>query len=80
MAERMTDSSRSMRLAAAEWHVAVYKSFRAVNVNWDFGVAPVIAVLLNLLSDPTPSISARAGFVLGRPTAFLLDDTFATIV
>lgn len=62
----MADQSRSMRLAAAEWHVAVYKSFKAVNVDWDFGVSPVIAVLLNLLSDPSPAISTRAGFVLGK--------------
>lgn len=46
-------------------HVAVYKSFKAVNAQWEFGVAPVIAVLLSLLSDPSPGISARAGFVLG---------------
>lgn len=61
----MTEQSRTMRLAAAEWHVAVYKSFKAVNVEWDLGVAPVIAVLLDLLGDASPAISARAGFVLG---------------
>lgn len=49
-------------------HVAVYKSYKAVNVQWDFGVAPVIAVLLSLLLDSSPGISARAGFALGKST------------
>lgn len=58
---------KSMGLASNR-HVAVYKSYKAVNVQWDFGVAPVIAVLLSLLLDSSPGISARAGFALGKST------------
>lgn len=47
-------------------HVAVYKNFRSLNVEWDAGAAPVIAVLLHLLSDVDPAISARAGFTIGK--------------
>ena len=44
----------------------MYKNFKALNKDWEVGVAPVIAVLLNLLPDPSAVVSARAGLVLGR--------------
>lgn len=57
-----------MRLAAAECQVNLYKNLQRLGQGWDreLAGAPIVATLLQLLSDRSPPISARAAFALGK--------------